>query len=136
MLSKRCRGIRPQLSMRGESRRFFPNCGGKLGVHLQFLCRPQGTSRVGSGKPGLLSIASSTSGFLSSNCRGTGPHLEMRGETQSSSRVATGISGFLSSFNRKFRPCFVLRHGTLLSSLVVKVVSRLLSSSGGNLVFF
>ena len=40
------------------------------------------------------------SGFLSSQCRGIGPHLELRLEPQGSSPVLTWISGFQWSFNR------------------------------------
>ena len=39
-------------------------------------------------------------GFLSSQCRGIGPHLELNSEPQGSSSVLTWISGFLWRFNR------------------------------------
>ena len=44
-------------------------------------------------------VARGTSGFHWSHCRGTGPHLKLRRETQSYSPLATGISVFLSSLN-------------------------------------
>ena len=98
---------------------------------------PQGTSCVASGKSGLLS--SCTLGFLSSCCKGIGPHLELRHETQGSSPVATRILGFLSSFNRGVRPRLVLSYGTPPASRVVSVrsgVSGHLSSCIWNLWLF
>ena len=68
------------------------------------------------------------SGFLSSQFRGIGTHLELRLEPQCSSAVLTWISGFLWSFNRGVRPHFMWRHGTLLSSRDVKGVSGFLST--------
>ena len=38
-------------------------------------------------------------GLFSSRCRGIGPHLKLKQETQGSSPFGTGILGFLSSFN-------------------------------------
>ena len=105
---------------------FISSCDWKLRVPLKLRQGPQGTSCVASGKSGLLS--SCTLGFLSSCCKGIGPHLELRHETQGSSPVATRILGFLSSFNRGVRPRLVLRHGTLLSSQSVKGVSGILLS--------
>ena len=68
------------------------------------------------------------SGFVSSCCRGLGPHLELRQETQGSSPVLTWILGFLWRFHWGVRCCLVLRHGTLLPSRGVKGESGLLLS--------
>ena len=106
------------------------------------------------------------SGFLSSQSRGIGSHLEMRWGTWCSSRVvtgnsvflellqvnrtshelrretrvfspfATGSSGFLLSFNTGVRPHLPLRHGTPLSSRIVKGLAGLLSSRAVELGLF
>ena len=68
------------------------------------------------------------SGFLLSWCRGLGPHLEFRRETQGSSPALTGISGFLWRFHWGVRHCLMLGHGTLLPSRGGKGVSGLLLS--------
>jgi len=60
-------------------------------------------------------VVRDTLAFLSSHCRGIGPNLKLRWETQESSPVATGIWGFLLSFNRGIR-LNLLRPETLLSS--------------------
>ena len=73
-------------------------------------------------------VASGFSGFLSSRCRGIGPHLELRPEPQGASSVLTWISGFLWSFNRGVRPHLVRRLGTPLPSRGFKEVSGFLSS--------
>ena len=44
-------------------------------------------------------VVKGLSGFLSSWCRGLGPHLELRWETQGSSPALTGNSGFLWRFH-------------------------------------
>ena len=56
------------------------------------------------------------SGFLLSWCRGLGPHLELRWETQGSSPALTGISGFLQRLPWGVRHRLVLDHGTPLPS--------------------
>ena len=68
------------------------------------------------------------SGFLSSWCRGRGPPLELRWETQGSSPALTGISGFLWKFPLGVRRRLVLGHGTALPSRGGKGVSGLLLS--------
>ena len=73
-------------------------------------------------------VARGFSGFLSSRCRGIGPHLELRPEPQGASSVLTWISGFLWSFNRGVRPHLVQRLGTPLPSRGFKEVSGFLSS--------
>ena len=74
--------------------------------------------------------------FLSSHCRGIGPHLELRQGAQVSSPVATGISVFLSSLSMEVRPRLGFMHETPLSSQVVKGVPGLLASSGRELGLF
>ena len=81
-------------------------------------------------KSALLEVVRVSWGFLSSHYRGIGLHLEMRRETQGSSRVASGTSSLLLSFNWEVWPHLVWRHGTPLSSRVVYWVSGILSSSG------
>ena len=71
---------------------------------------------------------SGLSGFLSSCCKGKGPHLKLNLQPECSSPVLTWISGFLWSFNRGVRPHLVWRHGTPLPSRVVKGLSGFLSS--------
>ena len=73
---------------------------------------------------------------LLSWCKGIGPHLEMRRETQLSTPVLTWTLGFILSFPWGVRSHLMLRHGTLLSSQSVKGVSGLLSSCGMNLGLF
>ena len=48
-------------------------------------------------------IERGTSGFLSSSCRGIGPHLDWRRKTQGSSLVEKVILGFLLNFIRGVR---------------------------------
>ena len=129
--SSHCSGIRPHLTLRGESHFFFfffirvaagsfgflSSCNGNLRESLRF----NRGSQVG------LRVARGTSVFCSC-CRGIGPHLELMRETQGSFQVATGISEFLLTFNRGVRPCLVLNHRTPLSSRVIKWVSSLLLS--------
>ena len=56
------------------------------------------------GVPVSTRVASYPSGFLSSRCRGRGPQLELRPETQGSSPGPTGISVFLWGVQRGVRP--------------------------------
>ena len=69
-----------------------------------------------------MQVARGLSGFLSSQCRGLGPHLELWLKP-----VLTWISGYLWSFNRGVRPHLVQSHGSPLASRAVKVVSGFLS---------
>ena len=73
-------------------------------------------------------FARGLSRYLSSRCRGIGPHLELRPEPQCSSSILTWISGFLWNFNRGVRPRLVWRPETLLLSRGFKEVSGFLSS--------
>ena len=75
-----------------------------------------------------IQVARGLLGFLSSRCRGIGPHLELRPEPQVSSSVLTRISAFLWSFNSRVRPRLVWRHGTPLPSRGFKELSGFLSS--------
>ena len=123
MLLSYCRGIRAHLSLRGQSHSvslveagsfgFLSSCDRDFSEPLVLLQGSQASFQDARG----------TSGFLLSRCRGIGPHLRLRQETQGSS---PGISGFLSSFNRGVRLRLVLRHGTPLSVQGVKGVSGLL----------
>lgn len=75
----------------GESRCFF-----SMQKEVKFLSSfngPQGTSRFDSGKSDLLSIARSTSGYLSSCCRGIRPHLEIRRKHRVPLEVRQGFQG-------------------------------------------
>ena len=102
------------------------SCDGDLRDPLVFPQESQVSIRVARG---LL-------GFLSSRCRGIGPHLQLRPEPQGSSPVLAWISGFLWSLNRGFRPCLMGRHGTPLPSRGVKEVSCFLSSGHRGLGLF
>ena len=135
-LSRRCSGKGPRLALRGESRGFPRGLAGIWGLHSSCdvdltdpLVLPQ-ESQVS------IRVASGLSGFLSSQCRGIGLHLELRPEPQGSSPVLTWISGFLWSFNRGVRPRLVGRHGSPLPSRSVKGVSGFLSSWHKNLGLF
>ena len=134
-LSRCCSGKGPHLALKGES----------PGVS-RVAEEPWGSSRVATwtSNPLVLPQESQVSirvargllGFLSSRCRGIGPHLELRPEPQGSSPVLTWISGFLWSFNRGVRPRLVWRHGTPLPSRGVKGVSVFLSSGHRGLGLF
>ena len=82
------------------------SCHGDLREHLMLSLGSQESFR---GVRGL-------SGFLLSWCRGLGPHLELRWETQGSSPALTGISGSLWRFPWGVRRHLVLGHGTPLPS--------------------
>ena len=81
-------------------------------------------------------VARGLSGFLSSRCRGIGPHLELRLEPQGAFSVMTWILGFLWSFNRGVRPLVMWRHGTLFPSRGFKEVSVFLLSGHRGLGLF
>ena len=74
---------------------FLSSCKGvaNLGRELVLFLEVQQGSQTS------IRVVRGYSGFHSSRCRGTGPHLKMRGQTQVSSPLATGILWFLSSFN-------------------------------------
>ena len=127
-LSRHCSGKGPHLALRGESRGFSRVRAGSLGFllgcdwdlrdPLLLPQRIQVSFRVARGR----------SEFLSSWCRGLGPHLELRRETQVSSSTLTGISGFHWTFPWEVRSHLVLGHGTPLPSRGGKGVSGLLLS--------
>ena len=127
-LSRHCFGKGPHLALRGESRGFYRVWAGSLG----FLLGCDGDLRDPLLLPHRIQVsfrvARGRSEFLSSWCRGLGPHLELRRETQVSSPTLTGMSGFLWTFPWEVRSHLVLRHGTLLPSRGGKGVSGLLSS--------
>ena len=107
---------------------FFSSCSRTLGFLSSFdgdlrdpLVLPQ-ESQVS------MRVARGLSGFLSSQCRGLGPHLELKPEPQGSSPEWTWILDFLWHFNRRVRPQLMWRHGTPLSSRGVKRESGFLSS--------
>ena len=102
----------PQLPWRGISSDFSRVVAGNLvffwsydGDLRYLLVRPQES-------PVSTRVARDLSGFLSSRCRGRGPHLELMPEAQVSSPVLTGILGFLCSFNRGVKPRLVCRHAS------------------------
>ena len=97
---------------------FFSSCDGDLRDPLVLPLECQVSIRVTKG----------LSGFLSSQCRGIGPHLELNSEPEGSSSILTWISGFLWNFNRGVRPRLVWRPETLLLSRGFKEVSGFLSS--------
>ena len=106
LLTSHCRGIGPHVTLRGESRGFSRVVGSS-----EFLWSWDGDPReplvLPQGSQTSFRVARDTSGFLSSRCRGIGPHLELRMETRGSSLVATGISGNLWSCI-KVKPPFKL----------------------------
>ena len=128
-LSSRCSGKGPNLALMGESPRFSRVASGRL----EFLLSCDRDLRDPFMLPWEIQVSIPVtrrlSGFLSSRCRGIGPHLELRLEPQGSSPVLTWVSGFLWSFNRGVRPRLVWRHGTLLPSRGVKGLSGFLLSS-------
>ena len=121
------RGIRPQFTWKWESQGvselrqevWIPSsCHGDLREPLMLSLGSQESFRIVRG----------LSGFLSSWCRGLGPHLKLRRATQDSSPALRGISGFLCRLQWEVRRGFMLGHGTLLPSRVGKGVSGFLSS--------
>ena len=107
------RGIRPQFPWKARSQGvsqgwqdvWVPSrCDGDLREPLILSLASQESFRVVRG----------LSGFLSSWCRGLGPHLEWRWETQGSSPVLIWILGFLWRFPWGVSHHLVLRHGTSL----------------------
>ena len=59
-----------------------------MGFLLELRQGPQGASRIASGKSRLLSSNELSTGFLSSHCKETEPHLQLRWESGSVSQVA------------------------------------------------
>ena len=96
---------------------FLWSCDGDLRDPLVLFQESQVSIRVGRG----------LSGFLSSRCRGIGPHLVLNSEPQGSFSVLTWNSGFVWSLNRGVRPHLMWRHGTQFLSRGVKEVSGFLS---------
>ena len=93
-------GKGPHLALRGESPGFSQVTAGNLVFLMSYdgdlrdpLVWPQES-------PVSMRVARSLSGFLSSQCRVLGPHLELRSEPQASSQVLTWNSEFRWSFNR------------------------------------
>ena len=109
-------GKGPHLTLRGESPGFSRVAARNLGFLLSY----DGDLRDPFVLPQEIQVfmraERDLSGFLSSRCRGLGPHLDLRLEAQSSSPVLTCISGFLWSFHRGVRPRLMWRHASLLSS--------------------
>ena len=100
-------GKGPHLALRGES----PGFSRVAAANLGFLSSYDGDLRdplVGQQEsPVSMRAVRDGSGFFCSNCRGQGPHLELRPEPQVSSPMLTCISGFLWSFHRAFNPRLV-----------------------------
>ena len=67
-------------------------------------------------------------GFLSRSCNGKGPHLSLRGESPSFSRVAAGNMGFLLSYEWDLRDPLVLPQESLFSMCVARGLLRFFSS--------
>ena len=105
----------------GRISRFFSRCHTGKWLHIALRGQSSNFSRVSAGNlvflsnyngdlrdplvwpqesPVSMRVARSLSGFLSSQCRVLGPHLELRSEPQASSPVLTWNSEFRWSFNR------------------------------------
>ena len=131
LLSSRCRGLGPHLTLRGETRGFshmvflvagssgfLSSCEGDVKEPLML---PQGSQPS-------FQVARENLGFLSSCCRGIGPQVELRQETWDSSRVAMGISWFLSRCDGNLRDPLRLAQGSQASFQIVRGTSGFLSS--------
>ena len=103
-------GNRASICVEGGISRSFPICRRKLWVPSSCDGDLRELLMVPMGSQESFRVVRGLSGFLSSRCRGIGPHLELRLEPQGSSPVLTWISGFLWSFNRGVRPRLVWRH--------------------------
>ena len=101
---------------------FFSSCGRNLGVPLEL----RWDLRVASGKSNLHASCKGPLKFLSSQCWGLGPHLELRPEPQSSSPVWKWISGYLWSF-KGVQASSLMGKWKPASSRAVKVLSGFLS---------
>ena len=92
-------GNGPQLALKGQS--------GFSRVAAGFLSSYDGDLRdppMGpQGGPVSTQISRAPSGFLCNRCRGRGPHLELKLESQISSQGPTWISGFLWGIHRGVR---------------------------------
>ena len=116
------------ISRRGWKPGHFLNCGGTLGVPLEWrrVCRgtlklPQGCHVPFRGTRGKVV-------FLSRRHIGKEPHFALRGESPGFSRVVAGNLGFPSSYVRDFRDLLVLPQESPVSMRVVKGLSGFLSS--------
>ena len=117
-LSRHCSGKGPHFALKGESRGFSRVAAGRLGFLSSCNRDLRGPLVLPQESQVSMQVERGLSIFLSSQCRGLGPHLELSLEPHASSPVLTRILWFLWSFNRGVRPCLVWRHGTPLSSHV------------------
>ena len=86
------------------------------------------------GVPVSTRVASYPSGFLSSRCRGRGPQLELRPETQGSSTGQTWISGFswASTWESGLVSCGAMQvHSPLEPETQCQASNRLILGTGG-----
>ena len=122
-LLRHCSGKGPHLALKGESPVFSRVAAGNFG----FLSSYDGDLRdplVGQQEsPVSMRAVRDGSGFFCSNCRGQGPHLELRPEPQGSSPLLTWISVLLWSFHRGVRPHVDKRHTRPLASRAMAAVS-------------
>ena len=103
-LSRCCSGKGPHLALRGE----FPGFSRVGAGNLRFLLSYDRDLRdllvLPQESPVSMRVARGLPGFPSSQCRGGGPHLELRPEPQVSSPVLTWILGFLGNLSREVKP--------------------------------
>lgn len=120
---------------------FFSSCNGMLGVPLEFPPGPQGTSRVASGKSGLLGVARGTSGFLLSHYRGIDLILSCSGKfgvPVKLRRVSQGTSGATQKESSLLRwertqDCAEALQGNWASSRIDEGILWFFSSCSGKL---
>ena len=117
--SRCCSGKGPHLALRGES----PGFSRVATLKFVFLLSYNGNLRDLRDLHGLPQESSVSmravrdgSGFFCSNCRGQGPHLELRPEPQVSSRGPLRIWGFLWGVHRGIKLRLVWSHVSPLSS--------------------
>ena len=83
LLSSHCRGMGPHLTLRGES----PGVSQVVAESFGFLSSCDGDVRetlmLPQGSEASFQVVRDTPAFLSSRCRGIGPNLTLRWETQS-----------------------------------------------------
>ena len=120
-------GISPQFSWKGLSQCVPQVVPGNLGF-LQFRRGPEGASYLVSGSQISFRVGRCLLEFHSNLCRGLGPHLKLRCETQGSSPVLTWILGFLWRFPWRVSHRLVLRPRIPIPFEGVKAVSGLLST--------
>ena len=99
-LSRHRSGKGPYLRLRGESPDFSRVGAGNLWFLSSYDRELRDPLLWPQESPVSMRVARSLSGFLSSQCRVLGPHLELRSEPQASSPVLTWNSEFRWSFNR------------------------------------